>query len=116
MLRVSWVHDTSAHSQNQVSAYFTSVQILSIERTVTNKKEAVTSTKGSMYLIYKWANTDFWQRYGRKSQLKSSKRLVYQGADNAFCLCTGRTDVEQKFATDNNPESQPKNLETLSPS
>ena len=29
--------------QNQVSAYFTSVQILSIEHAVTNKKEAVTS-------------------------------------------------------------------------
>ena len=29
--------------QNQVSAYFTSVQILSIENAVTNKKEAVTS-------------------------------------------------------------------------
>ena len=42
---VSWVYDTSAHSQNQVSAYFTSVQILSIESAVTNKKEAVTSAK-----------------------------------------------------------------------
>ena len=29
----------------QVSAYFTSVQILSIERALTNKKEAVTSAK-----------------------------------------------------------------------
>ena len=29
--------------QNQVSAYFTRVQILSIESAVTNKKEAVTS-------------------------------------------------------------------------
>ena len=29
--------------QNQVSAYFTSVQILSIENDVTNKKKAVTS-------------------------------------------------------------------------
>ena len=45
MLRVSWVYDTSAHSQNQVSAYFTSAQILSIERAVTNKKEAVTPAK-----------------------------------------------------------------------
>ena len=45
MLRVSWVSDTSAHSQNQVSAYFTSLQILSIEIVLTNKKEAVTSAK-----------------------------------------------------------------------
>ena len=45
MLRVSWVHDTSAHSQNQVSAYFTSVQIMSIVRAVTNEKEEVTSAK-----------------------------------------------------------------------
>ena len=44
MTCVGWVHDTSAHSQNQVSAYFTSVQILSIERAVTNKG-AVTSAK-----------------------------------------------------------------------
>ena len=44
MLRVSWVYDTSAHSQNQVSAYFTSLQILSIEIALTNK-EAVTSAK-----------------------------------------------------------------------
>ena len=42
---VSWVYDTSAHSQNQVSAYFTSVQILSIESDLTNKKEAVISAK-----------------------------------------------------------------------
>ena len=45
MPHVSWVHVTSAHSQNQVSAYFTSVQILSIKRAVTNKREAVTSGK-----------------------------------------------------------------------
>ena len=45
MLRVSWVYDTSAHSQNQVSSYFTSLQILSIEIALTNKKEAVTSAK-----------------------------------------------------------------------
>ena len=45
MLLVSWVYDTSAHSQNQVSAYFTSLQILSIEIALTNKKEAVTSAK-----------------------------------------------------------------------
>ena len=41
---VSRVYDASAPSQNQVSAYFTSVQILSIESAVTNK-EAVTSAK-----------------------------------------------------------------------
>ena len=45
MLRVSWVYDSSAPSQNQVSAYFTSLQILSIEIALTNKKEAVTSAK-----------------------------------------------------------------------
>ena len=43
MPRVSWVYDTSAHSQNQVYACFTSVQILSLESAVTNKKEAVIS-------------------------------------------------------------------------
>ena len=37
--------NTSAHSENQVSAYFTSVHILSIEKSVTNKKEAVTPAK-----------------------------------------------------------------------
>ena len=42
---VSWVYDTSVHSQNQVSAYFPSLQILSIESAVRNKKEAVTSAK-----------------------------------------------------------------------
>ena len=66
--------------------------------------------KGSMYLIYKWANTVFWQRCGRKSQLKSSKHLVYQGAENTFLLCTGRTNVKRKLTTDICPESQPKNL------
>ena len=42
---VSWVYDTFAHRQNQVSAYFTSVKILSIESALTNKKEAVISGK-----------------------------------------------------------------------
>ena len=70
----------------------------------------------SIYLLYKWANTAFWQRYGRKSQLKSSKCLVYQGADNAFWLCTGRTDVKRKLMTDVCSERQTKNLETLSTS
>ena len=42
---VSCVFATSAHSQNQVSAYFTSAQIMSIESAVTNNKEAVTSVK-----------------------------------------------------------------------
>ena len=54
--------------------------------------------KESIYFIYKWANTAFWQRYGRKSQLKSSKCLVYQVADIAFWYCTGRTDVNRTFA------------------
>ena len=45
MPRVSRVFDTFAHSQIQVSAYFTSVQILSIESAVGNKNEAVTSAK-----------------------------------------------------------------------
>ena len=72
--------------------------------------------KGSIFLLYKWANTAFWQRYGKKSQLKSSKCLVYQGAANAFLLCTGRTDVKRKLTTDVCSECQTKNLETLSPS
>ena len=42
LLEPAWY---SAHSQNQVSVYFTSVQILSIESAVTSKKEAVTSAK-----------------------------------------------------------------------
>ena len=49
MIRVSWVYDTSAHSQNQVSAYFTRLQILSIEIVPTNK-EAVTSAKRTYVL------------------------------------------------------------------
>ena len=39
------IQNTSAHSENQVSAYFTSVQILAIERAVTRKKEAVTPAR-----------------------------------------------------------------------
>ena len=49
MPSVSWVYDTSAHSQNQVF-YFTSVEILSIESALTNKKEAVISAKGKYVL------------------------------------------------------------------
>ena len=45
--------------QNQLSAYFTSVQILSILNAVTDKKETVTSAKGRIYLIYKLADTTF---------------------------------------------------------
>ena len=56
--------------------------------------------KRSIYLIYKWANTAFWQRCDSKSQLKSCKCLVYQGADNAFRLCIGRTDVNQMLTKD----------------
>ena len=45
MLTAQNQHDIErfCSQQNQVSAYFTSVQILSIESAVTNKMEAVTS-------------------------------------------------------------------------
>ena len=73
---------------NQVSAYFTSVQILSIEFAVTSK-EAVTSAKikyiGLLDLqVSKYGLlAALWQlEMGR--QLKSSKCLIYQGADNAY--------------------------------
>ena len=91
--------------QNQVSAYFTSVQMLLLTR-----RRQWHQRKGSIYLIYKLANTTFWQRYGRKSQLRNSKCPVYQGADNTFWLCTGRTDVKRKSTTDVCLESQTKNL------
>ena len=84
MLRVIWVHDTSAHSQNQVSAYFTSVQILSIERAVTNKKEAATSMKRKYVLDSQVSKYSLLAALCQEEPLKSSKRLVYQGADNAF--------------------------------
>ena len=49
---------------------------MSIESAVTNKKEAETSAKRKyiIYLIYKWANTAFWQRYEkpvRKQEMPS---------------------------------------------
>ena len=54
------------------------------------------------------------RRHGKRSQLRSSKCLVYQGADNAFWLCTGRTDVKRKLTTDVCLESQTKNLKMYS--
>ena len=85
LLEPAWYY---AHSQNQVSAYFTSVQILSIEFAITSK-EAVTSAKikyiGLLDLqVSKYGLlAALWQlEMGR--QLKSSICLIYQGADNAF--------------------------------
>ena len=83
MLRVIWVHDTSAHSQNQVSAYFTSVQILSIERAVTNK-EVATSMRRKYVPDLQVSKYSLLAALWQEEPLKSSKRLVYQGADNAF--------------------------------
>ena len=43
-LEQAW-HERFCSQQNQVSAYSTSVQILSIKHAVTNKKEAVTGSR-----------------------------------------------------------------------
>ena len=94
------------HSQNQVSAYFTCVQILSFERAVTNKKETVTSAKRKYVIDLQVSKYGLLAALCRKSQLKSSKCLFYQGADNAFWFCTGRTDVKRKLTTDICSESQ----------
>ena len=79
------IQNTSAHSKNQVSAYFTSMYILSIGRALTSKKEAVTPDKRENIFDLQVS------KYGRLTALeetgtpvKNRKCLIHQGADNAF--------------------------------
>ena len=95
--RTNMTKSASAHSKTKYLLLSQVCRYCLLKVLLQTRRRQWHQRKGSIYLLYKWANTAFWQRYGRKSQLKSSKCLVYQGADNAFWLCTGRTNVKRKL-------------------
>ena len=112
--RSSMTWNASAHSKTKYLLISQECRYRLLKVLLQTRRRQWHQRKGSIYLIYnKWANTAFWQRYGRKSQLKSSKCLVYQGTNNGFWLCTGRTDVDRMLTTDVCLESQTKNVEII---